>query len=136
HPRSATKGEQMQVITGVDWFFRQFGYEMGIKLWGNRCLDALHFPKLKEDETELYRLRSAHAGDHAFIREVYERNVSGLLYAARRSSEEWDYEFSGRSQGNTRRREWLIVESTQGERVGYVQYLPCLASPHLPMFRV
>ncbi len=136
HAQSAAKGEQMQVITGVDWFYRQFGYEMGIKLWGNRCLDALHFPKLKEGETERYRLRQAHVSDRAFVQELYERNVSGLLYAARRSPEEWEYEFNGRSQGNTRRREWLIVENTQEERAGYVQYLPCLASPHLPMFRV
>jgi len=28
------------------------------------------------------------------------------------------------------------VEGAQGKRVGYVQYLPCLASPHLPMFRI
>ena len=134
HAQSAAKGEQMQVITGVDWFYRQFGYEMGTKLCGSRCMDAVHFPELKEGEP--YRLRSAGARDHAFIREVYERNVSGLLYTAKRSREEWDYEFGGRSPGNTRRREWLIVENMQGERVGYIQYLPCLASPQLPLFRI
>jgi Acetyltransferase (GNAT) domain len=136
HAQSAAKGELMQVITGVDWFYRQFGYEMGVKLRGNRCLDALHFPSLPQGETEPYQLRSAQAGDHPFIRDVYDRNVSRLLYAARRSPEEWDYEFGGRSLGNTRRREWLIVEDRQGQRVGYVQYLPCLASPKLPMFRI
>lgn len=136
HARSAAKGEQMEVITGVDWFYRQFGYEMGPKLWGSRCVDALHLLKLEEGAAELCRLRQADAGDHAFIGELYERNTSKLLYAAKRSPEEWGYEFCGRSRGNTRRREWLIVESMQGKRIGYVQYLPCLASPQVPMFRI
>lgn len=136
HAQSAAKGELMQVITGVDWFYRQFGYEMGVKLWGNQCLDAIHFPELKAGESEGYRVRPAETSDHAFIRKLYDGNARNQLYAARRSGEEWDYEFSGRSKGNTRRREWLIVESTDGERIGYVQYLPCLASPHLPMLRI
>lgn len=136
HARSAAKGELLQVITGVDWFYRQFGYEMGVKLWGSRCVDAGHIPALKEGETEGYRLRPASSGDHAFIREVYDQASRGLLFAALRSDQEWDYEFTGRSKANTRRREWLILEDLQGERLGYVQYLPCLALPQLPMLRI
>jgi hypothetical protein len=136
HAQSAVKGEQMQVITGVDWFYRQFGYEQGTRLFGSRCVDAIHIPKLKEGETEPYRLRSACAEDQAFIRELYDRNASGLLYTAQRSQEEWEYEFGGRSHGNTRRREWLMIEDARRNRVGYIQYLPCLAAPHLPMFRI
>ena len=58
HARSADKGELMQVITGLDWFYRQFGYEMGVKLWGSRCVNAMHVPILEEGMTEEYRLRS------------------------------------------------------------------------------
>lgn len=136
HAQSAAKGEQMQVIAGIDWFYRQFGYEMGIKLWGNRRLEASYFSKLEEGETRQYRLRPAEASDYAFIREVYDRNTKCLLYAASRSPEEWEYEFSGRSHGNTRRREWLIVQNAQGERSGYVQYLPSLAFPQQAIFRI
>ena len=66
----------MQVITGVDWFYRQFGYEMGVKLWGNRLLDAIRIPELEEGKTEGYRLRAAHANDYSFIREVYDRMLA------------------------------------------------------------
>lgn len=136
HARSVAKGELMQVITGIDWFYRQFGYEMGVKLWGSRCLDAMHLPSLKEGEAEEYRLRPGISEDHAFIRDVYDKASRGQLFAAMRSREEWDYEFTGRSKANTRRREWLIIEDTKGEYLGYVQFLPCLAQPHLPMLRI
>lgn len=136
HDRSAAKGELLQVITGVDWFYRQFGYEMGVKLWGSRCVHKMNLPALKEGETEGWRLRPATSEDHGFIRDVYDHAGRNLLIAGLRSRVEWDYEFTGRSKGNTRRREWLIFEDTQGERLGYTQYLPCLALPHLPMLRI
>lgn len=136
HARSAAKGELLQVITGVDWFYRQFGYEMGVNLLGSRCVDAMRLPNLKDCETEEYRLRPASSNDHSFIRNVYAHASHSQLFAAMRSRKEWDYEFTGRSKDNTRRREWLIIETQQKERLGYVQYLPCLALPQLPMLRI
>lgn len=136
HARSAAKGELLQVITGVDWFYRQFGYEMGVKLWGSRCVNGMDVPKLKEGETEVYHLRPATSGDHEFIRDIYDQAARGQLFAASRSPKEWDYEFTGRSKANTRRREWLVLADSKGERLGYVQYLPCLPLPRLPLFRI
>lgn len=134
HARSAAKGELMQVITGVDWIYRQFGYEMGVKMWGSRCVDSMHLTRLKG--TGGCRVRPATADDQAFIRNVYDQASRRELFAAARSSEEWDYEFSGRSKDNTRRRDWMIVEDAAGERQGYVQYLPCIALSHMPMLRI
>ncbi len=136
HARSAAKGELLQVITGVDWFYRQFGYDMGVKLWGSRCVNKMDIPMLKEGETEGYQLRPANTGDYEFIKDVHDQASRGLLYAAQRSPEEWEYEFTGRSMTNTRRREWLILVDAEGERLGYVQYLPCLPLLNLPLFRI
>jgi hypothetical protein len=135
HARSAAKGELIQVITGVDWFYRQFGYEMGIQLWGSRFAGASDLRTLPDPREDVH-LRQAVADDHAFIRDTYEAAIRGRLFAALRSPEEWQYEFTGRSFSNTRRREWLIIEGTDGRRCGYVQYLPCLASPSSPAFRI
>lgn len=136
HSRSAANGEMMQVITGVDWFYRQFGYLMGIKLWGSRWVEAARLLKIEEAESNGYRLRPALPSDYDFIQDVYNHAMHGQLFSAVPSPEQWAYEFEGRSKDNTRRREWLIIESSFGERLGYVQYLPCLASPHVPMFRI
>jgi hypothetical protein len=83
-----------------------------------------------------YFLRDATFEDDGFIREVYAQTSRNLLFAASRSAVEWDYEFAGRSEQNTRRREWLLIENMRGERLGYVQYLPCIPNPLAPMLRV
>ena len=136
HARSAKKGELMQVITGVDWFYRQFGYDMGVKLWGSRCVDARSLAGIKNGEVAPYRLRALKTGDEEWIREIYEGVGCGLLFSARRSPEEWAYEFTGRCKENTRRRAWWVLESTDGESIGYVQYLPCLPLRNFPLLRV
>jgi hypothetical protein len=136
HARSAEKGELMQVITGVDWFYRQFGYDMGVKLWGSRCVDVRALTALKKDEIEPYRLRALKAGDQAWIHGIYDKTCNGLLYSAKRSQKEWDYEFTGRCKANTRRREWWILEDKDGEAVGYLQYLPCLPLKNFPLLRI
>ncbi len=136
HAVSAAKGQLLQVITGVDWFYRQFGYEMGPRLWGSRCIELADLNNLIATSDQQVRLRPAQADDHAFIRATYQHAMRDQLLAAVRSPQEWEYEFSGRARGNTRRREWMMIESTDGEPLGYVQYLPCLASPSWPIFRV
>jgi hypothetical protein len=136
HARGAANGELMQVITGVDWFYRQFGYEMGIKLWGSRWVESPQLCRIEEAEAGGYRLRAAQANDYGFISETYEHATQSQLFSAVRSPAEWTYEFEGRSKSNTRRREWLVIEGASAERLGYVQYLPCLASASVPRLRI
>jgi hypothetical protein len=38
HQKSAARGELVQAITGIPWYYRQFGYEMGLDLGGGRQL--------------------------------------------------------------------------------------------------
>ena len=66
HALSAAKGELMQGITGIPWCYRQFEYEMAMDLDGARGIDGIHIPKLREGESEMYRLRPAMADDYAF----------------------------------------------------------------------
>ncbi len=37
HSLSAARGELAQVITGIPWYYRQFGYEMTVNLSGSRA---------------------------------------------------------------------------------------------------
>lgn len=36
HAKSASRGELVTAITGIPWYYRQFGYEMGLNLGGSR----------------------------------------------------------------------------------------------------
>ena len=113
-------------ITGIPWYYRLFGYEMAMDHEGNRSVDGVHVPKLKEGTPEMCHLRPITPDDHAFIYEVYEHATRRHPFAGLRSQPEWDYELNGRSDGNDDRREWSIITNAEGERLGYVQYLPWL----------
>ena len=124
HALSAAKGELMQGITGIPWYYRQFGYEMAMDADGARGVDGIHLPKLKDSDSETYRLRPPVDDDQAFIREVYDHAIRRQPFAVLRSEAEWNYEFNGRSEKDFAHRKWLIIEAVEGERLGYVQYYP------------
>ena len=124
HALSAAKDELMQGITGIPWYYRQFGYEMAMEIDGGRGMAGVHLPKLKDGDSEKYHLRPAVEDDHAFVREVYNHASHRQPFVSLRSEAEWNYEFNGRSKNDFARRKWLIIETAARERLGYVQYYP------------
>ncbi len=126
HALSAQKGELMQGITGIPWYYRLFGYEMALDLEGNRILDGMHIPAPKKGKSETCRLRARSADDNDFIRAIYHYSNERQVFACPRSSSMWEYEFGGRSEGSGGRLEWAIIEDLAGTRLGYVAYSPML----------
>jgi len=71
HARSETQGDLAQGITGIGYFYRQFGYEYALNL-GGRCTTNLSLiPQAKEPEP--YVLRDAGEADISFILSLYDR---------------------------------------------------------------
>lgn len=124
HALSAAKGELMQGITGIPWYYRQFGYEMAMDVDGGRDVAGIHLPKLKNDESEQYHLRPAVEEDYTLIEELYDHASHRQPFVSLRSKAEWNYEFGGRSEQDFAHRQWLIIETAAHERLGYVQYYP------------
>src|SRR5512136_303690 len=63
HAKSAAMGHHVQCITGIPWYYRQFGYEYALDLAVGRMADLGAIPALKEGEKEPYRLRPMTAND-------------------------------------------------------------------------
>ena len=124
HALSAAKGELMQGITGIPWYYRQFGYEMAMDVDGGRDIAGINLPKLKDSDSEKYHLRPLVDDDHVFIRELYAYASRRQPFTVLRSETEWNYEFNGRSENDFAHRKWLIIETAARERLGYVQYYP------------
>lgn len=124
HEWSAAKGELIQAITGIPYYYRQFGYEMGLSLGGGRLGYKPHVPELKEDEQEPYQIRPAEHSDLAFIADLYQESNERYLVSCLRSAEQWDYELSGKSEKNVQRLEMRVIESRAGQKVGYLFLQP------------
>jgi hypothetical protein len=122
HKWSAARGDMVQGITGIPYYYRLFGYEMALDLAGRRVGYEPNVPKLKEGESESYFIRPATETDLAFIAEVYEHAIRRSAIACVRTPEIFRYELRGQSEDNLNRYLMFIVEDREGEPVGYFQH--------------
>lgn len=122
HQRSAGKGELVQAITGIPFFYRQFGYEMTMDLGGWRSGAAGNVPKLKEGQEERFAFRPATEADVPFLAEVYAQAQKRLLVSCVRDEAVWRLDVTGRSEKSSARPEVRVIESAAGDRVGYITH--------------
>ncbi len=123
HAMSEARGELMQGITGIPWYYRLFGYEMALDMEAERVIDGMHIPTLKKGETETCRFRPRTDADNTFIQDVYAHAIESEVFACPRSPELWEFEFNGRSSGSDAKHKFLIIEDMDGTRLGFVQYI-------------
>jgi hypothetical protein len=120
HKWSADRGEMVQAITGIPYYYRLFGYEMCVDLDGSRAGFEMNLPKLKEGESEPYRIRAATDADIPFLREVYAHASRRSLLSVVRDESIWRYDLSGRGVDSIQRLVWEIIEHAgTAEKMGY-----------------
>ena len=124
HQWSAERGELAQAITGIPYFYRQFGYEMTIELGGGREGSKANVPSLKDGQQEPCLIRPATTTDLPFIKDTDERGSSRYLVTCRRDEALWRHELCGRMEGNFNGVLFRILEAPSGERLGYFAYHP------------
>jgi hypothetical protein len=122
HRWSAERGELVQGITGIPWYYRQFGYEMALNLAGQRVGNKADIPKLEEGAEEPYRLRPATVEDVPFIMEMYARTASRSMIASVQSAEDWRYDIDGRSDASAFSAQLNVIETAGGEAVGALMH--------------
>ncbi|MGC9522100.1 MAG: GNAT family N-acetyltransferase [Anaerolineae bacterium] len=81
HAWSAERGHLVQGITGIPWYYRQYGYEMALDMHGGRRGPITNAPELEEDQEEPFRIRPATPADLDVIAEIadYGGNLEGRL---------------------------------------------------------
>jgi predicted N-acetyltransferase YhbS len=132
HRWSAERGQKVQIVSGIPWYYRQFGYELALGLGGGRTGFPSTVPAL-EEKPEPYRVRPASEADLAFVARLYEHAAKRSMVASRMSEAEWRYELLGKSANRPKRLQWQIIETAVGEPVGYLAHaggwFPTLAVP-------
>ncbi len=126
HEWSAERGELVQGVTGIPWFYRRFGYEMTIEHMGGRMAAAEDIPDARPGEVEPYRLREAADADVPFLTETYARSTERFVVSCVRDQEAWRYELFGRGEGSMFRFDTYVIESADGRPAGYVLLMPGL----------
>ena len=119
HEWSRERGELAQGITGIPWYYRQFGYEYALALEGGKRAPRHLLPDPAAGADGPYRVRPAAEADAPFVAEVDAHGRARYLVSAVRDATMWRYEIAGRGE-----RQWevAVVESAAGEPVGFVAH--------------
>ena len=126
HQWSAERGQKLQAITGIPWFYRQFGYEMAVNLGGSRRGYLPNIPELNEDQEEPYRFRAAGVEDMPFVTRLYNQGSRRQLLSCVRDEKIWHYELY-RGQEFEAHYHIQIIETPSGKPSGYLLVRPDLA---------
>ena len=118
HRWSAERGELVQCMGGIPYFYRQFGYELALGSPGGRSCHPSRIPRLAPGQTEAYRVRPAVGADLPLFSALVERGDRRYLVSCRRDAELWRYELSGRSRDSFAGSALSVVELGTGETVG------------------
>ena len=91
HARSAEEGHLAQAITGIAYFYRQFGYEYVLDLDGNRTTSVAAIAENKVDQPEPITLRPASIDDVPSLQVLYNQRRSASLVWHETSESFWRY---------------------------------------------
>ena len=110
HARSAAEGHLAQGITGINYYYRQFGYEYALDLGGRRSVYLAAIPKLKPGEPEPYGLRPATQEDLPQVMALYDRERARGPVSTQIDASYWQWTLEGQTPDagegwNT----WMIV---------------------------
>jgi hypothetical protein len=119
HQWSAARGDMVQAITGIPYYYRLFGYEMSMNLGGGRAGYPTQIPRLKEGEKEPYTIRPASEADIPFISQLYKAGCKRYLVGCEWEDSLWRYELTGKSGKSVNRVEMRMIETLDGKSCGF-----------------
>ena len=121
HAKSEARGEMVQAITGIPWFYRQFGYEMCVNLGGSR---QLYWSKQRNTkvEEEVFSMRNATKADIPVLDQLYGRFCAPSLLSRVRDEAQWRYELFDAHRESPYSRTVKMIEDQAGKVVGYAEY--------------
>lgn len=120
HARSAANGDLAQGITGIPFYYRQFGYEFAISLGGGRAINLDTIPALKEGETDPYLLRPASQDDLPFVMSLYHQDHSRALVSSEIDEPYWNFSVERERSNSSQSFRVLVLTQSDGALIGYV----------------
>ncbi len=94
HARSAAEGHLVQAITGIPYYYRQFGYEYALDLDNRVYVPTALIPPATVGIAEPYTLRDASTEDIPFINALYDRQRTGSIVSTPIDESWWRYQIA------------------------------------------
>lgn len=130
HAKSEARGDLVQGITGIENYYRQFGYEYAVPLGTGLTVYFPAIPALKADEAEPYTVHKATAEDIPLVRRLWDREQMGAALTTPLSAEYCRWAMEDISETVERWDLYLIVDGS-GRSVGYLRLQSARWGPEL-----
>lgn len=124
HQRSEALGHNLQAITGIPNFYRQFGYTMAVELGQHAVYQLSALSNPAQDYKPTYSLRPATPDDIPALMSWRDDFSRQRLLTEALSPEVWHYEITGRHSDSVVKTEYQIIVDTAGQGVGFLILLP------------
>jgi len=119
HAISDQRGDLIQGITGIPYYYRQFGYEMAVDLDGyHKAYAPQQIPVLDKGETESVHFRPTTVQDLPLVHNWVKQANNHSLLSCSRDVDLWQYELNGKSFDSINRFNLLTITSLVGEPIG------------------
>ncbi len=118
HRWSTERGHLVQVIDGIPFFYRQFGYEMAISQGGGRYSNLMAMPRWGKDEKRPFRMREPRAEDVAFITRVLNESAKRSMVSAVFKEDEVRYITFDRNERSAVAHKTGILCKSEGDQLG------------------
>jgi predicted acetyltransferase len=122
HALSAGRGEMVTAITGITWYYRQFGYEMGLNLGGSRQLFWTRPGNDEKVAEEPFRLRPATEADIPLLHDLYRAHLGDSPITRPRDEAQWRYEMFTTHPESFWSVKPRLIETLDGQVVGYATW--------------
>ena len=119
HRSSKARGDLLQGITGIPYFYRQFGYEMAVELGGSRSAYEAHVTTTAKVDKEGRGVRPAGREDIPFLQECYQASASRYLLHGVLNPERWETELFKKHPDNLEKPGIFILESAEKQPAGF-----------------
>jgi hypothetical protein len=126
HQRGGADGCLVQVIDGIDWYYRQFGYEYALQASrGGLVLDP---PAGAGPRSEL-RTRPATGADADFLEAAYRAGMERYQVSVERDRGRWLADLEGYDPANHHRPTIRVIEDGAGRPAGFCSYWSSFHNP-------
>lgn len=122
HALSASRGERLNAITGIPWYYRQFGYEMTVNLHGRRKLYWSRLSDKEQTSEQQFSWRPPAYEETALLSQLYDIHCAPSLLACVRDDKQWHFEIDQTNDPDYNFTTLRLIEDGRGKVVGYCEY--------------
>jgi hypothetical protein len=120
HARSTVRGHLLQGITGINYFYRQFGYEHAIDLEASRHVYFAALPSLKTAESAPYALRPAVATDIPSLIDLAAHERESWQTATVLDEQAWRWMLFASDRALSTSGTVYMITTAEGATIGYI----------------